>query len=41
MKVGGVKTRIYFKGLLSAFCLKNLINTKQLSVEYCFENYLE
>jgi hypothetical protein len=41
MKVGGVKTHIYIKGLLSLFCLKNLINTKQLFVEFCFENYLE
>jgi hypothetical protein len=40
MKVGGDKTQIYFKGLLLPFCLKNLINTKQIFVEYCFENYL-
>jgi hypothetical protein len=41
MKVGGVETHIYFKGLLSPFCLKNLRNTKQFFVEFCFENYLE
>jgi hypothetical protein len=41
MKVGGVKTHIYFKGLLSPFYLKNRINTKQLFVEFGFENYLE
>jgi hypothetical protein len=34
MKVGGVKTHIYFKGLLSPFCLKNLINTKQLLLNF-------
>jgi hypothetical protein len=41
MKVGGVKTHIYLNGLLSQFCSKNLINTKQLFVEFRFENYLE
>jgi hypothetical protein len=41
MKVGIVKTHIHFKGLLSSFCFKNLINKKQLFVEFCFENYLE
>jgi hypothetical protein len=42
MKVGGVKTQfIYFKGFISQFCLKNLINAKQLFVEFSFENYLE
>jgi hypothetical protein len=30
MKMGGVKTHFYFEGLLSPFCLKNLINKKQL-----------
>ena len=34
MKVGGVKTHIYFKGFLSPFCLKNLINTKQLLLNF-------
>jgi hypothetical protein len=37
MKVDGVKTHIYFNGLLSLFCLRNLINTKQLFVESCFK----
>jgi hypothetical protein len=41
MKVGGVKTHIYFKGLLSPFCLKNLTNIEQLFVGFYFENYLE
>jgi hypothetical protein len=41
MKVGGVKTHIYLRGLLSPFCLKNLKNSKQIFVEFCFENYLE
>jgi hypothetical protein len=41
MKVGGVKTHIDFKGLLSLFGLKNLINTKQHFVEFCIENYLD
>jgi hypothetical protein len=41
MKVGGVKTDIYFMGLLSPFCLKNLINKKQLFVEFRFQNYLQ
>jgi hypothetical protein len=35
MKVGGVK------GLLLPFGLKNLMNKKQLFVEFCFENCLE
>jgi hypothetical protein len=34
MKVGGVETHIYIKGLLSPFCLKNLRNTKQVFVEF-------
>jgi hypothetical protein len=34
MKLGWVKTHIYFKGLLSSFCSKNLINTKQFFVEF-------
>jgi hypothetical protein len=34
MKVGGVNTHIYFKELLSVFCLKNLINTKQLLLNF-------
>jgi hypothetical protein len=38
MRMGGVKT---VQGLLSPFCLKNLKNTKQIFVEFCFENYLE
>jgi hypothetical protein len=37
MKVDGVGTHIYIKGLLSPVCLKNLRNTKQLFVEFCFE----
>jgi hypothetical protein len=41
MKVGGVKTHIYFKGLLSPFCLKKSDKYKTTFVEFCFENYLE
>jgi hypothetical protein len=42
MKLGGVKTLIYFEGLLSPFCLKNLSDKyKTTFVEFCFENGLE
>jgi hypothetical protein len=34
MKVGGVKTHIYSKELFSPFCLKNLINIKQLLLNF-------
>jgi hypothetical protein len=40
MKVGGVKTQIYFKGLLLPFCLKNLINKKQLLLNFVLKTVL-
>jgi hypothetical protein len=34
MKVGGIKTHIYLRGLLSPFCLKNLINKKHFLLNF-------
>jgi hypothetical protein len=41
-KNGGIRTNIYFQGLLwSFFGLKNLVNKKKMFVEFRFENYQE